>query len=91
MEDEWKILDYDKNQILGQGSYGTVFKGRLVKKNGDDAQVLDVAIKRLEKLNLNYKNDDAISMERKLIKQKKLNHPNVVKFLHSEEQDDDFL
>ncbi len=88
MEDEWKIY-YDKNHILGQGSYTTVFKGKLVKKNGDDAQAIDVAIKRLEKLNLNH--DEVISMEIKIIKQKKLNHPNVVKFLHIEEQDDDFL
>ncbi len=91
MKDEWKILDYDRSHILGQGAYATVFKGKLVKKNGDDAQVLDVAIKRIEKLNLNHQNDETMSMERKIMKQKKLNHPNIVKFLHSGEQDEDFM
>jgi len=89
MEDEWKKLDYDKSHILGQGGYAIVFKGRLIKNNGDDVQVVDVAIKRLEK-KLNHQIDEMISMEREFVIQKKLNHPNVVKLLHIK-QDENFL
>ncbi len=89
MEDECKSLDYDKNHILGRGGFAIVYRGKLVKNNGDDGQKADVAIKRIQK-NLKHQNYETISMEREFIIQKKLNHPNIVKLLHIE-QDENFL
>ena len=92
MADECKILDYDRGHILGQGGYGTVFKGKLVQRSSD-IQVINVAIKRLEKAMLNQQDDETtISMiDRELVIQKKLDNPNIVKLLYVEKHDENFL
>ena len=91
MANECKILDYDRGHILGQGGYETVFKEKLVQRSSD-IQVINVAIKRLEKAMLNQQDDETISMiYRELVIQKKLDHPIIVKFLHVEKHDENFL
>lgn len=98
MEEEccWKLnKDYDrKNDFLGRGSYGAVFKGKLISNDGNIEKV--VAIKRIDKAMLmdeiTYQTEmdtSGMLVIRELI-QKKLNHPNVVKLLHVDE-DNDFL
>ncbi len=81
MTNEWKI-NYDKKDILGRGNYGIVYKGKLVNLNNDSV-FFDVAIKRLVSAMLAKPS----SVEREL-EQRKLDHPNVVKLLHDEEDED---
>lgn len=75
--------NYGRDDILGQGGFGTVFKGTLrISVDTDDGVETSVAIKRLEKARLN----ETITVDRELV-QKKLNHPNVVKLYHVEENE----
>ena len=69
-------LQYDRKQILGKGTYATVFKGSW---NGED-----VAVKRIEipKLNEKFKYREEVAM-------RKMNHRNVLK-LKEVQEDEDF-
>ena len=61
--------DLSSNKILGQGGFGIVFEGVWCEK--------PVAIKRIALSNIasNEREEEAL---------KKLDHPNVIKFLHIE-------
>lgn len=63
---------YDRQQVLGKGGCGTVFRGHF---NGED-----VAVKRIEE-DVRLKTSWRDREERAMLS---LNHPNVVKLLHSE-------
>jgi serine/threonine protein kinase len=63
------VKDFDKNKLLGQGGFGTVFEGVWCDK--------PVAIKRILL-------SDIISNERGEEALKKLDHLNVIKLLHVE-------
>ncbi len=63
------LSNLDKNKILGQGGYGTVYEGVWRGK--------PVAIKRIQL-------SDIASSEREEEALKKLDHPNVIKLLHVE-------
>ena len=88
MAEEWKILDYDRKDKLGQGGFGTVFKGKL--RNNQNGIEVGVAIKRIEKARLDNNETEFKSVSRELTL-KKLAHRNVVKLLHFDDQDGDFL
>lgn len=89
MADEWEMMeDYDRKKILGQGGFGAVFKGKL--KNIQDGIEVDVALKRIERVRLDNDETEFKSVGRELTL-KKLNHRNVVKLLHFNDQDEDFL
>lgn len=87
-----KEENYGGGHMLGKGGYATIFKGKLMIANKSEGvrRVAEVAIKQLEKLKLNQC-DETISMDRELQIQKRLDHPNVVKLLHFEDQHEDFL
>ena len=77
----WRI-SYDRNAVLGRGTFGRIFLGSLINKKTGIAE-MKVAIKRIE--------IDAVPESEKLlldreIVQLELNHPNVVKLLHWEDQ-----
>jgi len=65
-------ITYDRTRLLGKGGYGAVFVGMF---NGKE-----VAVKRIEHYN---RCDDK---EEKVLKI--LDHPNVVKLLGTDENDD---
>lgn len=78
---QWTI-SYDRSCVLGSGRCGTVFKGELMNK--EDNTKRDAAIKRLQLGNV-------IKIVRRLeLIQMDLDHPNVIKLLHIEE-DDNFV
>jgi serine/threonine-protein kinase/endoribonuclease IRE1 len=60
-------IDLSLNKILGEGGYGTVYEGVWRKK--------PVAIKRIHLL-------DIASIEREEEALRKLDHPNVIRLLH---------
>lgn len=79
-------LDYDRKDILGQGAYGVVFKGKLkTKVDKDNGIFIDVAIKRLEI----DRRETRVSWGREMTL-KNLTHPNVVQ-VYVEEKDQYFL
>jgi|LakMenEpi03Aug12_release.lakeMendotaPanAssembly.Ray.scaffolds.fasta_scaffold885052_1 serine/threonine protein kinase len=63
-------LIFDHRKVLGEGDYGTVFEGKW--------RGIPVAVKRVPHQCLNSGN------ERELKALQSLNHPNVIKLLHSE-------
>ena len=67
----WKI-EYNNKDVIGRGSFGIVFSGSF--------QNSDVAVKRIELVRLDG-NDDR---EEEALR--RLDHPNVVKLLHCEDQ-----
>ncbi len=83
-------ITYNRKEILGRGGYGAIFKGSLFVNNKSGVkgahydEVIDVAIKRLEI------DTTEMDMKERELKQTELNHPNVVKLLHYEE-DEDFM
>ena len=62
-------LEYYEDKFLGRGSYGQVFEG---KYNGKA-----VAVKRIAPRNLSQS-------DREIYIMRKLNHPNVIKLIHVE-------
>jgi len=76
-----KLL-YCQEDILAKGGFGFVFKGKLIHSKGDNE--VDVAIKRLQTADLSK------TFRERELKQKELNHQNVVKLYHVEE-DGDFM
>ncbi|KAI9550630.1 hypothetical protein GHT06_000621 [Daphnia sinensis] len=69
---EMKIW-FDRDSLLGQGGFGTVFKGKFGGR--------EVAVKRVELRHVNKREEEAML---------KLEHPNIVKLLHCE-KDNDFM
>ncbi len=67
------LLNYDKNELLGEGGYGKVYLGVF---NGTK-----VAVKRVE-----VTSDQSYLTEEKALQ--KLNHPNVIKLIYSESDPD---
>ena len=63
----------DKNKILGQGGYGTVFEGTWGNKK--------VAVKRIQLVNIDNGNKEETALL-------KLDHPNVIKLYHIESDED---
>ena len=97
MEEEsgWKIRkDYDSTRdLLGRGGYGAVFRGKLVNLNNEIIEKI-IAIKQIDKAKIfnqtSAAEQAAISVNIEMI-QKKLNHPNVVKLLLADDEENDFL
>lgn len=85
-EKSWVIqCQYDQSSILGRGTFGNVFKGKLFYEGSTDINIgIDVAIKRFEKVRITVKWD------RELMP-KKLSHPNVVKYYDVEILHEDFV
>lgn len=70
-------LKKGSSKVLGAGGFGTVYQG----KHKDQ----DVAIKRIEKERLDTQNVNRISEEDTM---RKLNHPNVLKLIDVDEDED---
>ncbi|XP_045028594.1 serine/threonine-protein kinase/endoribonuclease ire-1-like [Daphnia magna] len=68
-----KKIKIDRNALLGEGGFGTVFKGEFGGRK--------VAVKRVELHLVDKREEDAML---------KLEHPNIVKLLHCE-KDEDFM
>ena len=64
------LLQWNSSEILGEGAYGTVFKGSFNGKN--------VAVKKVNKEYL--RNINVIEREEAALIE--LDHPNIVKLLH---------
>ena len=71
-------LTFSRDDFLGKGGYGTVFRGKL------EGTTIDVAIKRIDKTELKK---DFFEIE---IYPKIQQHPNIVRF-HHVEKDEDFV
>lgn len=72
-------LSYDpKSSMLGKGSFGTVFSGFYQVSNKKSTPV---AIKRLERGSLS---ESAIRKEEELLKRASSNHPNILRYIHTE-------
>lgn len=68
-------LSFNRNDVIGSGSFGHVFKGKF-------ESAIDVAIKRIVKLDVSqFEKDVMPTIE---------NHPNVIRF-YCVEQDYDFM
>ncbi len=78
----------DHKEILGRGGFATVFKGELTVKTQDHVSEtkIPVAIKRIERARL----DLHPQFKERELEQMKLDHPNVVKLLDVD-QDDNFV
>jgi len=71
----------NKNTILGKGSYGTVFPGTY----GPDRT--PVAVKRIEKV---WVDKEFFNKEVDLMKKVRY-HPNILRLIHTEDNDVHFL
>lgn len=69
-------ISFDRRDILGHGGYGVVFKGNIDRA--------EVAIKRIELARLTP------TTFREMNHQREMDHPNIVKLLHVE-KDENFL
>ncbi|KAK4012741.1 hypothetical protein OUZ56_024977 [Daphnia magna] len=69
---EMKIW-FDRDALLGEGFFGTVFKGKFGGR--------EVAVKRVELRHVDKREEEAML---------KLEHPNIIKLLHCE-KDNDFM
>lgn len=67
------LIKYDKNDLLGEGTFGKVFLG--------DYNGLKVAVKRVQ-----VTRDKSYLTEEEALK--KLDHPNVIKLLYCESDPD---
>lgn len=84
-------IKYERDKILGRGSYGTVYLGKLLTEKG--IVMGQVAVKRILKRydDVSSQNLSTNLEDREFIHQLKLGkHPNVVQLLHWEEDGDDF-
>ena len=78
----WRI-DYDRKVLLGRGGFGATFLGNLINKDTGLVE-MQVAIKRI--VIDEVPESEKVLIDREMTIQKELNHPNVVKLLHWEEQ-----
>lgn len=77
-------ISYNRNHILGKGGFGTTFRGNLnVFNENNETTKIPVAVKRITIDDVDVKE---LANDRELI-QLKLDHPNVVKLLHWEDND----
>ncbi len=74
-------ISYDKNHKLGQSGYGFIYRGYLLDVINENIK-FPVAVKRI--MIENGVDDEESATDRELI-QLKLDHPNVVKLLHWED------
>ena len=81
--DNWRI-SYDRKVVLGRGTFGRIFLGNLIDKETDLA-VVQVAIKRI--VMDEVPESEQLFIDREMV-QLELNHPNIVKLLHWEDQGD---
>ena len=65
-------IDYYRNELLGEGGFAKVFDGRWNEKK--------VAVKRVQLLDVGSTQEEE-ALQR-------LNHPNVIKLFHVENNDD---
>ncbi len=79
----WRI-SYDRKVILGRGTFGRIFHGNLINKETGLVE-MEVAIKRI--VIDEVPESEQIFLDREMV-QLELNHPNVVKLLHWEDQED---
>jgi len=73
-------LSYDRNDVLGSGSFGKVYEGKF--RESEEKQEIDVAIKRIEDV-------DVKDVER-IIMENIEPHPNIL-HCYCIEEDDDFM
>jgi len=73
-------LSYDRNDLIGNGSFGKVYKGKF--KESEEKSEIDVAIKRIE--------DVDVKAIEKVIMENIEPHPNVL-HCYCIEEDDDFM
>jgi serine/threonine protein kinase len=71
------VYAFEKENVLGAGCFGTVFKGR------DKETDFEVAIKMINKQKL--KQDEIVSLRKEVRIMQNLNHPHVVKYLEAYE------
>lgn len=87
-------ISYKKDELLGRGRYGAVFKGELVTEKGIKVHVAVKRVPRDELLSSEkppVKKSKQEPEDRELVNQLKLGrHPNVVQLLHCEDQGEDF-
>ena len=74
-------LSYSRQDHLGRGSFSSVFKGKF--RESDGSQEIDVAIKRVEKI-------DFMEMEKAIVLESIELHPNVLQ-CYCTEEDEDFV
>ena len=74
-KDMQKLYNIDK-KLLGEGSYGKVFKAT----NKKDATIA-IAIKAIAKANLDAEDLEALENEVQIMQ--KLDHPNIVKYFET--------
>ena len=77
----WRI-SYDRKVVLGRGTFGRIFLGNLINKETGITE-MQVAIKRI--LIDEVTESEKLLLDREIV-QLELNHPNVVKLLHWEDQ-----
>ena len=70
-------LQFDRENRIGEGGYGAVFRGTF---NGEE-----VAVKRVQLLAAVKSREQNKIIEKKL---SRLNHPNIVQFKHYQDDDD---
>jgi hypothetical protein len=70
-----KKFSYCRQDIIGQGRYGVVFRGNFSGQ--------DVAVKRIQLMDANNE-----SNSRELLNLCQLKHDNIVEFFHVEDNDD---
>lgn len=75
-------LSYRRKDLLGSGSFGTVFRGKLKHASTENKPDIDVAIKRIEEIN-------AREIETVVIGNLEP-HPNVLQY-YCIEEDYDFM
>jgi predicted Ser/Thr protein kinase len=68
-------VQFDRNNLIGKGRYGVVFRGTF---KGEE-----VAVKRVQRMDSRTSNDREV-----LNNQQLLNHPNIVMLKHYEEDED---
>ncbi len=71
-----KRIEYDRSNILGRGGFAVVFRGTFDGK--------PVAVKRLQEDTV------AIDVQREETALRRLDHPNVIRLIHVENDDEDF-
>ena len=79
----WRIF-YDRKAVIGRGTFGRVFLGNIVNTDTNVVE-MQVAIKRIVVDEL--PESEIHLLDRECV-QLELNHPNVVKLLHWEDQGD---